>query len=345
MAGSSTQVVEPPAEYDVTITSYGHTEAELQAAIDGTHTAEEAETPAEEAAAETPVEEPETPAVPAPVSAPVADESYEEPAADETPVAASARIERNVKRIIALNTKLANRDQHLDTLQAKNARLEAELAALRAGKPVAAEPTAPEPPAPVKFQFQTWDDYQAANPESSHEDYIDARTDARMSYNRQVEHDRAVHNAAVGATRKLLADSKTHIESFRAAHPDFDAVLSASAAPLPAPMHQAMLKSGEMGPVLAYHLAKPENLEEAERIAALEPIDQVREIGALAVTLKSGGTPPAVKPVAPAKKTTKAPEPLAVVPGSAISAKDPATMGTDEFLQWYDADQKRRGKR
>ena len=351
MAGSSTQIVPAPRDYDVTITSFGHTEEELRAAIEGEPDADdEGEKPAldpDPAKAAKPAEEPAKVEEP-PVTTPADGQEAFEPAPTgktETADERADRLERNVARLVAQNAKLTS-DTQTAALREQNARLEGEVSALRSGRQV--EPSKPTPaPEPPKFEFPTWEAYQAEHPEAAHEEYIDARTDARIAFHRTIDAATAARNHAVAAGQQLFNDAKPHIESFRLQQPDFDAVLAASAAPLTPAMHQAMLKSGASGPAIAYHLAKPEHLEEARRIARLEPIDQAREIGVLAVTLKGGEPKPKVtpepekkpvtdmKPVAsvlPVKAITKAPEPLAVVPGSTANT-DPASMSADEWVR------------
>ena len=185
------------------------------------------------------------------------------------------------KRIDALTTKLANRDQHIDTLNQRSDALTKRLEALERGeKP---QPSADTPPAPKPFTFASWEEHQAEHPDATYEDYTDARQDARWAHKREADTATATHQAqqthaqaAQNAENTLIAENKTRVDQFVKHHPDFMADVEASEAPLTVTMNVAMMKS-PIGPAVAqYIIGHP---EEATRIANLpDPVDQVREI-------------------------------------------------------------------
>lgn len=88
------------------------------------------------------------------------------------------------------------------------------------------------------------------------------------------------------------------------------------------------MKTSELGADVAYHLAK--HPDEARRIAALDPISQVRELGKLEVKLTL--TPAVPKP----KTATDAPEPHPQARGGGGKFKvDPATSDFAAFDKQY----------
>ena len=187
------------------------------------------------------------------------------------------------KRIDALTTKLANRDQHITTLNERSDALTKRMEALERGEKVepGAQPGAP--PAPKPFTFASWDEHQAEHPDATYEDYTDARQDARWAHKQEADTATATHNAqqtqakaAQTAENTLIAENKTRVDQFVKHHPDFMADVEASEAPLTVTMNVAMMKS-PIGPAVAqYIIGHP---EEATRIANLpDPVDQVREI-------------------------------------------------------------------
>ncbi len=89
------------------------------------------------------------------------------------------------------------------------------------------------------------------------------------------------------------------------------------------------IMEAENGPEIAYHLGK--NLKEAQRIAALPPLSQIREIGRLEAKLLA--TPPEVK------TPSKAPAPIAPLTGT--SPADSATPSDkDDIGTWMKKRQK-----
>jgi len=94
--------------------------------------------------------------------------------------------------------------------------------------------------------------------------------------------------------RAALAKFDARADEIASKHDDFFDVVGADfskAVKLGTPqMNQAIVES-EIGPDLAYHLAK--NPAEARRIAALSPISQVREIGRLEARLSEPSAPKA----------------------------------------------------
>lgn len=364
-------------EFDITISSPVDSEETIQAALGlreapaGSDPGDETDTDGETDDTETTEEAKAEPAKATPkqeVVAPPAktDVDYEPPVAGESSDQRTERLERNVARIIKLNATVSNRDQHIQTLREENARLKGQLE----GKPAPGkeEPAAEAKPAP-KFTFPSWEKYSEEHPEAEHEDYIDARNDARevfkdeqKSLAAEVERQRVAREQTSRVTETILAENTTRVEAFRAQHADYDEVIAASKAPLTNTMHLAMLKR-DWGVPIAYHLSLPGNLAEAQRIASLEPLDQVEAlielsttapVAALTRSLKGTATPatparPAAEeqrpPSVPSRRTSTAPPPIPLVAGEARTTRSLADLSGDEYIAERDRQDRERGRR
>ena len=172
----------------------------------------------------------------------------------------SQRMTAMARALMPLATKLANRDQHIDTLNQRSDALTKRLEALERGEKIepGAQPGAP--PAPKPFAFQSWDEHQAEHPDATYEDYTDARQDARWAHKQDAESATATHNAqqtqakaAQTAENTLIAENKTRVDQFVKHHPDFMADVEASEAPLTVTMNVAMMKS-PIGPAVAQYI-------------------------------------------------------------------------------------------
>lgn len=364
MAVGSSRLAEPvqvPDDYDLTIVSTSDSEDAIRHAIDADDfPTEEAEEDGdagdatdtrgagdEDREAAAPVTE-----TPAKAATPVViDGDYEDAPAHETADARSQRIERNVRRIQTLVAKNANQGQHISTLAEENARLRAALDGRESGRTRDAD-IPREPTAPAAFTFPKWEDYATEHPDATHEDYIDARTDARIVFNDQKKTTEADRERRRQAAATLQAEADQSIAAVRTAIPDWDTVVRASKAPLTDVMHKTMLKQGELGARIVYHLAKPEHLAEAQRIAALEPEDQVAAILDLRDIVRpktaaktTPETPAEEQPLTSRRRSSAAPPPLKPVPGEARSTPDLSDLDADSYMDRMDESDRKRGRR
>lgn len=360
MAVGSSRLAEPvqvPDEYDLTIVSTSDDEAAIRHAIEADDFPEEAPAAGADGDDDTGDATEETPGAGAATAAPpkaaapvVIDGEYEDAPAHETADDRGARIERNVKRIQTLVAKTANQGQHISTLTDENARLRAQLESRGTGREGDAAPIR-EPAAPA-FTFPTWDTYAQEHPDATHEDYIDARTDARVAFNDTKKATMAETERRRQAATTAQAEADRSIAAVKAAIPDWETVVRASKAPLTDVMHRTMLKQGELGARIVYHLAKPEHLAEAQRIAALDPDDQVVAILDLRDTVRPqppatpARTPGTEEAPAPSRRrSSAAPVPLKPVPGDARNAPDLADVDADTYMDRMDEADKKRGRR
>lgn len=117
---------------------------------------------------------------------------------------------------------LSKRQQQINDYERRIAEQDAELARLRAPKPVAAQPPAPKAsPAAAPEKFEAWDTYSEKHPDASYDDYIDARADFRFEQ-RQAAIQREAHQAqraqTVEATQKTFVERMTKLTQ---ADPEF----------------------------------------------------------------------------------------------------------------------------
>ena len=154
-------------------------------------------------------------------------------------------------------------------------------------------------------------------------DYVRALTKYTAT---QVAHEQ--HAAAIQADKQQSANQAwiDREKSVRAANEDYDEVISSVDDIQFHPDLLIGLKTSAMGPQIAYHLAH--DRDECLRIARLDPIAAVREIGKLEAKLTQA-TPEKSK----TPKLSQAPEPIKPRTGSgnAASTKKPEEMDYREY--------------
>jgi len=181
------------------------------------------------------------------------------------------------------------------------------------------ESTQPDLKAPIESEFESYDDFQIAQAE------FVADSAAQSAYERlNQEQQQATERQKQEAARAALQDKQkkflSNLDEKRANFQDFDAVAYGHEF-----MDQSiaeMIFESDKGPEVAYHLGS--NLDEAERIFNLQPLQRMRELTKLELQLAS------VKP----KLVSTAPDPIKPLGGSEAVGKDPDKMTTEEWLQW-----------
>lgn len=194
----------------------------------------------------------------------------------------------------------------------KRQALEVELETLKKGQqpepaPAKADDTPPGfRPKPVVDQFETY------------EDFVDALTDWKV--------DLRDHRATV-QTRQQEVASKQEQSTVKArqTYADFDEV-TAETPPFRYPDSTIeALRDSDHSADLLYHLCK--NTAEAEKLAKLTPLAQIKELGRLEAKFEQKPAP-----TPPPRRVTQAPEPVAAVGGKHSVAPDPDNLSDDEWL-------------
>lgn len=136
-------------------------------------------------------------------------------------------------------------------------------------------------PRPARHQFDDPDSYDEAliNWSSRRAEQL-ARAEERQRVSQESQ------KAQMERTQAQWSDRRA---TFMADHPDFEAVAERDDLQISLPMAQAMLES-EDGPAVAYYLGQ--NPETAARIAKLDPIQAVREIGKIEARLSAQSEAP-----------------------------------------------------
>jgi hypothetical protein len=136
--------------------------------------------------------------------------------------------------------------------------------------------------------------------------------------------------------QEIQAQFQRRAAEVRAAHPDWDDVVSSADVPVSAAVQQAILTS-EQGPAIMYQLAA--NPAELARISALPPLDAAREVGRLEAKLSLSTATPQAKPV---QRKPSAPAPITPVTARGPSTvKRPEDMTYEEYNAWRDSQRKR----
>jgi len=246
--------------------------------------------------------------------------------------------ESEPKRESGLERRFAKLTRTIKEKEGKIASLEARLDAL-----VSAKPKEPESKAVIKAddgrprmpriaQFETQEEYEAAM-EKYNEDLSDWKADRREEKRQKDEQERRAREEQ----EKIAKTWDSRLKDVRKAYPDYDEVLEAAETEevsITSIMFGAMQDS-EYGAHIGYQLMK--DPDEAERIAGLSPLAQVRAIGKIEDRIERE-----LKAKSPAKenkpKVSNAPEPIRTV-SSTKGAKN--TDLNDPETPWEEWEERR----
>lgn len=173
---------------------------------------------------------------------------------------------------------------------------------------------------PQRDRFESYEAYLEARAEWRADQKVEQRFKAREA--------EATTQRAAQSQQEAAQRFREHAAKVASEIEDFEDVLAASSAPLSQAMANAITRSGELGPRIAYHLAK--NPDEARRIAALDPAEQAMEIGFLKASVSKE----------PVKKPSKAPDPIQPVKAGKSGGDDdmPDPSDTKKWLAWRNRD-------
>jgi hypothetical protein len=131
-------------------------------------------------------------------------------------------------------------------------------------------------------------------------------------------------------------------DEFKAATPDYEDVVGGTDLIVPDIAKQYLIES-EVGPQLAYHLAK--NPDEVTRLKKLSPSRCVAELGKLETKFEKAAAP-AKADAAPAKEISKAPAPISPLEGKETTVnKDPSQMTFQELRAFREAERRAKASR
>jgi hypothetical protein len=201
----------------------------------------------------------------------------------------------------------------------RNAELEERIRQLEASQPAAVEPATPILAAPNEDNFNTHEEYLAAQ----------AKFVADTASNAAYERIRAEQEAANSAKQQeqqqseILSKKKAfddNVAKKRDNFEDFEEVAYG---------HKFMDKDlavqifeMDKGPEVAYHLGS--NLDVAERVFSMSPVQRARELTKLEFQLD------AISP----KVVSDAPDPINPLGNSELVEADPDKMSADQWLAW-----------
>lgn len=200
--------------------------------------------------------------------------------------------------------------------------------------PASGDGTGNDPKRPKQEDFKTVGDYTEALT-----DYLVEKKakEAGETAKRQNAADRAKAQAD-----EVTSAFVTRQDEFKKATPDYEEVVGESELNVPNAGMQYIVES-EMGPQLAYHLAK--NPDVVERLSKLSPARCVAELGKLEVRLEDAAKskdPPNKGDPAPqnARQVSRAPAPIQPLNGDAATAvhKDPSQMSFQELREFRKAE-------
>lgn len=248
-------------------------------------------------------------AEPSPAPEAVTDEVVEDGSAAETPeqVKKPNKVQERINQL--------TREKHAE--RQKNAELEERLKALES-KPAAEENTVKA--APKEDDFDSYADFEKAK-----EDHIASRA-ADVAYSRFTAEQSARDSSSQAKARQAeLIAKKTsfdqNVDSKRGNFEDFDEVALGHTF-MDTDLAEQIFEM-DKGPEVAYHIGA--NLDVAEKIFGMTPVQRARELTKLEFSLKA---------LAP-KKVSEAPEPITPIGGSDKSGnKSQREMTDKEWRDW-----------
>lgn len=219
------------------------------------------------------------------------------------------------KRIEKLNAKIQQREALIEELLARQSQAKPE--------PEQPKQSLSGTPRPRVDDFTTYQEYEDALVDWK----LDNRLEAETAKQRE-QHERQ----RAAEVEKTWQERET---KFAVEHDDYEDVVDVEHMARHGQLSQPMafaLRSSENGPELLYQLAK--HPEEAARIARLEPMAAVYELGRFeaAVTGKKQDTPKQAK-------TTSAPPPPTPIKGGAAATVSPEQLSDEE---WWKSRNRRR---
>lgn len=249
---------------------------------------------------------------------PANDEPQAEPAI-ETPASESAEAAEEAEAEQILAEEEAAHKPKTGSARLKAQRDEARAEAQRLQMELARVSGQQAPPKPPPVQIPTIDQFIAANPQATYDDYESFKTQAIIEQAEQ----RAIQRYQAQEQAKRWDDG---VAKAKQDIPDLDEVQDVQAliragVNLQGVMRDAIIRMDPaVGPKVLHYLAQ--NVSEARRIAGLPPIEAAVELGALKAALVS-------KPTSkPPLKTTQAPPPLP--PARSTGASSPRPYANQE---------------
>jgi hypothetical protein len=175
-----------------------------------------------------------------------------------------------------------SRQRKIDRLTRENEAVKLQLAAVQQQlaqmqpRPIEAPPPPKPAEVPGKPKLQDFPTLEA---------YQEALTDWKIDQREAQKKQQAEADAARSAAEKIQTAWTESEQAARAAHTDYDEVLQSVKAPVGPGVMAATeaLREDEAGPEILYYLAM--HPDELSRIAALQPLSAVKEIGKLSASL------------------------------------------------------------
>jgi len=249
----------------------------------------------------------------APSTAPEAQSQTAESSAAETP-----QVEEKSEKPNKVQERINQLTREKYELRQANADLDQRLKNLENPAPTENKPV---PVAPKEDDFEHFSDYQAANSQFIAETASNAAFDRFTAQQQQAA--QVTQQNERQQTLKSKQDSfNQNVDTKRANFKDFEDVAYGHPF-MDGDLAEQIFDMGEKAPEVAYHLGS--NLQEAERIFALTPVQRARELTKLEFQVEA---------LAP-KKVSGAPDPITPLGQTeAVGEIDPEKLTADEWLIW-----------
>lgn len=230
--------------------------------------------------------------------------------------------ETHGKRLGGWQRKIKRQQEQIDTLVETLRKVGGNAQTAQVQTAQAQEAKAPIKPKAADFTgADAWEKYEEAK-DKYFEDLADFKAKDAVKQYRNESQQRSEQEKVVNGFAQQCAEAKTELT-------DFEAVAFSEDTPMSDAMRDAIVTS-DFGALIAYELGK--NPDEAERIAKLNPIVAIREIGKIESRIadkKAAATKEADEPEA---ATTRAPRPPSPVRRTTSVSQDPEDK--DDYKTW-----------
>ncbi|MEE8289568.1 MAG: hypothetical protein V3R25_09165 [Nitrosomonadaceae bacterium] len=231
-----------------------------------------------------------------------------EASAAETPE--PKKLNGTQKRINQLTRKNYEEKQRADELEQRLKALETKQQA----------PTQPDLVAPKQDDFNEYSDFEKASSTFIAENAANIATERLETAQKGRD-----QQAQVAVKQQAMVEKKAtfdkHVESKIANFEDFDEIAYGNPF-MDADLAEQIFDMGEKAPEVAYHIGS--NLDVAEKLLALNPVQRARELTKLEFSLEA---------LAP-KKVSGAPDPITSIGNSEKVDFDPMKLTPDEWQAW-----------
>lgn len=271
----------------------------------------------------------ETPVTPEPAPAAAPETVDATPAPTAEPIAAEPEI-----KTVPLDALKAERKKRHDLeIELAYHRGRAESGPAKQPEPVPAPKELQEPVKPTSDQFDSWEDFEAAERQYNRANLQYTLAMATETAKQTIQRENAMASAQRKAEKQIQA-FKERLDKAAEIDPELTDIVNTWHIPS-SPHHMALtpvmteaIKESEVGPELVRYLA--DDKKEVARIAGMTPVNAARALGKIEASIQAKNVSK------PANRISMAPDPITPIrPNGMVKTFDPDTASMEDFYSHY----------